>query len=66
MLRTAAKALNRPDLGLRLAARQDLSTLGVLGLAMANSETVGKALDCASQFLPPRTRPSRSSAVARP
>lgn len=51
VLRTAAEVLHCPDLGLRLAARQDLSTLGVLGLAMANSETIGTALDCASQFL---------------
>lgn len=51
LLRTAAQELGRPDLGLLLAARQDLSTLGVLGLAMANSETIGRAVDCAEQFL---------------
>lgn len=50
ILRAGGRSLRCPDFGLRLAARQDLSTLGVLGLAMANSDTIGDALDCAAQF----------------
>ncbi|WP_034239324.1 AraC family transcriptional regulator [Saccharomonospora iraqiensis] len=51
ILRTAAKLLNCPDFGLRLAARQDMSMLGPVALAMSNSETVGEAMECAGRFL---------------
>ncbi len=51
MLRRAAKVLECPDFGLRLAARQDLSMLGPLALAVGNCDTVGAGLDCASRFL---------------
>ncbi|WP_405970794.1 AraC family transcriptional regulator [Streptomyces sp. NBC_00988] len=51
LLQGAAKALGCPDFGLRLAARQDLSILGPLAIAIENSPTVGAALDCASRFL---------------
>ncbi|MFG2126886.1 AraC family transcriptional regulator [Streptomyces sp. NPDC048751] len=51
ILRRAAKNLERPDLGLRLAAYQDMSMLGPLALAVGNCDTVGEGLDCASRFL---------------
>lgn len=48
---TAAQELDRPDLGLRIAARQDLGMLGPLALAIQNSPTVSDALDCTSRYL---------------
>ena len=39
------------DLGLRMAAQQDLHILGPLAIAMENSRTVGEALECANRFL---------------
>lgn len=51
ILRRAAKKLECPDLGLRLAAYQDMSMLGPLALAVGNCDTVGEGLDCASRFL---------------
>lgn len=51
ILRRATKALDCPDLGLRLAAYQDMSMLGPLALAVGNCDTVGEGLDCASRFL---------------
>ncbi|WP_416979730.1 AraC family transcriptional regulator [Streptomyces sp. T028] len=51
ILRHAAKKLNCPDFGLRLAAYQNLSELGPLALAVGNCDTVGEGLDCASRFL---------------
>jgi AraC-like DNA-binding protein len=51
MLDAAAQELGCPDLGLRLAAAQDVSILGPLAAAIEASSTVGQALDCASRFL---------------
>lgn len=51
MLDAAAVELRCPDLGLRLAERQDLDILGPLALAVSNSPTPGHALDCASRFM---------------
>lgn len=51
MLDTAARELRCPDLGLRLAQRQDLTILGPLALAIESSTTVGEAVECASRFL---------------
>lgn len=51
MLDAAAAELGCPDLGLRLADRQDLSVLGPLALAIQASATVAEALECASRFL---------------
>lgn len=51
LLEDAAQRLDLPDLGLWMAARQDLHVLGPLAIAMENSRTVGDALDCASRFL---------------
>lgn len=50
-LENAAAALGCPDLGLRIAARQDLGMLGALALAIRNSATVADALDCTSRYL---------------
>jgi AraC-like DNA-binding protein len=51
LLEDAARRLGVPDLGLRMAARQDVHVLGPLAIAMENSRTVGEALECASRFL---------------
>ncbi|SDS84141.1 AraC-type DNA-binding protein [Nocardioides scoriae] len=50
-LEIAAKQLDCPDLGLRVADRQDLSMLGGLALAVQSSSTVGEALECCSRYL---------------
>lgn len=50
-LETAAATLDCPDLGLRLAQRQDTAILGPLAIAIENSATMGEALDCATRFL---------------
>jgi AraC-like DNA-binding protein len=44
LLELAARALDCPDFGLRLAARQRGAIFGPLGLAMKNSRTFGDAL----------------------
>jgi AraC-like DNA-binding protein len=51
MLEYAAAQLDCPDLGLRVAARQDIGTLGPLALALQASATAGEALDCTMRFL---------------
>jgi AraC-like DNA-binding protein len=51
ILETAAAELDCPDLGLRMAARQDIAVLGPLAIAIQNSATLGEALDCATRFL---------------
>ena len=51
ILEDTARRLDVPDLGLRLAARQDVHVLGPVAIAMENSHTVGDALDCANRFL---------------
>jgi AraC-like DNA-binding protein len=51
MLESAATELGCPDLGLRIAARQDLGTLGSLALALQASATAEEALDCTKRFL---------------
>lgn len=50
-LEIAADVLACPDLGLRVAARQDLGMLGPLALAIQNSATVADALECTSRYL---------------
>ncbi|RBO86620.1 AraC-like DNA-binding protein [Nocardia puris] len=47
----AAHHLNRPDLGLFIARRQDLDMLGPLALAIRNSPTLGDVLECTSRYL---------------
>ncbi|MEX5293994.1 AraC family transcriptional regulator [Kocuria sp. CPCC 205268] len=51
VLETAARELGCPDLGLRVAARQDPGVLGPLALAARHSETVRDALECTSRYL---------------
>ncbi|OLT07258.1 transcriptional regulator [Kocuria sp. CNJ-770] len=51
VLEAAARELACPDLGLRVAARQDPGVLGPLALAARHSETVRDALECASRYL---------------
>ena len=51
MLDTAATELDCPDLGLRMAAMQDVSVLGPLAIAIQASETLDIALRSASRFL---------------
>ncbi|MFB7874879.1 AraC family transcriptional regulator [Nocardia sp. NPDC056064] len=51
LLELAAADLNRPDLGLRVAARQDLTMLGSLAMAVQHSPTLGDALDYTSRYL---------------
>jgi AraC-like DNA-binding protein len=51
MLDAAAEQLGCPDLGLRLAERQDLAVLGPLAVAIQSSSTVAAALECASRFM---------------
>ncbi|MEV0355440.1 AraC family transcriptional regulator ligand-binding domain-containing protein [Nocardia sp. NPDC050697] len=51
LLELAAADLACADLGLRLAARQDLTMLGSLEVAVRNSPTLGDALRCTSRYL---------------
>lgn len=51
MLDAAAAELGCPDLGLRLADRQDLRILGRLAVAIEASPTAADALQCASRFM---------------
>jgi hypothetical protein len=60
VLEKAASQFALPDLGLRMAAQQDLHMLGPLAIAMENSRTIGKAVGCASRYLFVYTRPSHS------
>jgi len=47
----AARELNCPDFGLRLADFQDLGGLGPLAIAIRNSTDLGEALEVAQRFL---------------
>ncbi|NYG55975.1 AraC family transcriptional regulator [Nocardioides perillae] len=51
VLEVAAARLDCPDLGLRVASRQDLGMLGTLALAVQNSPTMRDALECTSRYL---------------
>lgn len=51
VLELAAARLACPDLGLRVASRQDLGMLGTLALAVQNSPTMRDALECTSRYL---------------
>ncbi|MEV0766173.1 AraC family transcriptional regulator [Nocardia sp. NPDC050435] len=51
LLNHAAAILECPDLGLRIAGRQDLSALGSLATALQSCATLGDALDCATRYL---------------
>ncbi len=47
----AAERLNRPDFGLMLGRRQDLSILGAIFLAIANSSTVRQGIEICARYL---------------
>ncbi|WP_367138338.1 AraC family transcriptional regulator ligand-binding domain-containing protein [Saccharothrix sp. HUAS TT1] len=51
VLELAAAGLDCPDLGLRVAARQDFGMLGPLAPAIRNSPTVADALESTSRYL---------------
>lgn len=51
VLELAAHRLDCPDLGLRIAYRQDLDMLGPLALAIRNSPTLADTLECTSRYL---------------
>jgi AraC-like DNA-binding protein len=51
VLEVAARELARPDLGLLVAARQDLGMLGPLALAIQNSPTLADTWECTSRYL---------------
>ncbi len=51
VLELAAAELACPDLGLRIAARQDVSMLGPLALAIQNAPSVGEAMEATSRYL---------------
>jgi AraC-like DNA-binding protein len=50
-LELAAHELRCPDLGLRMAGRQDITMLGSLAVALQHSPTLGDALECTSRYL---------------
>lgn len=50
-LEVAAAELDCPDLGLRLAERQDFGVLGPVAVALLNAPTVGAALACVHRYL---------------
>ncbi|WP_067701720.1 AraC family transcriptional regulator [Nocardia jejuensis] len=50
-LELAAHRLDCPDLGLRMARRQELDMLGPLALAIRNSPTLAGVLECTSRYL---------------
>jgi len=51
LLEIVSQRANCPDLGLRLAARQDITILGPLAIAMQHAETVGDALAVCARYL---------------
>ena len=51
LLELAAADLDCPDLGLRIAMRQDLTMLGSLAVAIQHSATLGDALECTTKYL---------------
>ncbi|MFE5284006.1 AraC family transcriptional regulator [Nocardia sp. NPDC056611] len=51
VLESAARELDCPDFGLRVATRQDLGSLGPLALAIRNAPTVASVLECTSRYL---------------
>ncbi|MFQ6398605.1 AraC family transcriptional regulator [Nocardia sp. KC 131] len=51
VLELAAHRLGCPDLGLRIARRQDLDMLGPLALAIRNSPTLADVVECSSRYL---------------
>ncbi len=66
LLEYAASQLECPDLGLRVASRQDIGTLGPLALALQASATAGDALECAMRFLFVHSRTVSLTSVSDP
>jgi AraC-like DNA-binding protein len=66
LLENAATELRCPDLGLRLAAQQDIGVLGPLSIAVRSSATIEDALDCAVRFLFAHSSGSRVAHVSDP
>ncbi|MFF4028087.1 MULTISPECIES: AraC family transcriptional regulator [Nocardia] len=66
LLEFASADLGCPDLGLRLAARQDLTMLGSLAVAMQHSATLGDAMECTSRYLFVHARSLRLTVGADP
>ncbi|MDT9591920.1 AraC family transcriptional regulator ligand-binding domain-containing protein [Nocardioides zeae] len=51
VLDLAAATLDCPDLGLRVASRQDITMLGSLAVAIQHSPTLGDAMECTTRYL---------------
>lgn len=51
MMERLSELAKCPDLGLRMAERQDISILGPIAIAMQNAATVGDAVDICSRYL---------------
>ncbi|WP_406432163.1 AraC family transcriptional regulator [Streptomyces sp. NBC_00631] len=51
VLEAVADRFALPDLGLRMAAQQDLHVVGALAIAMENARTMGEAISCSSRYL---------------
>jgi AraC-like DNA-binding protein len=51
LLEDTASQLRVPDLGLRMAAQQELHFMGPVAIAMENSQTIGEAVECAERYL---------------
>ncbi|ABB11312.1 AraC family transcriptional regulator [Burkholderia lata] len=51
LMEDSAAAAHRPDLGLQLAARQDIDILGPLAMAIQHSANVREAMTTASRYL---------------
>lgn len=66
ILEVAARELECPDFGLRVALNQDLSMLGPLAVALQNSPSVGEMLECTSKYLFVHARSLSVSIVADP
>lgn len=52
LMSDAAAALNKPDFGILLAARQNLSVLGPIALAAQHAGSVGEVLEQVSRYMP--------------
>ncbi|MEB3371378.1 AraC family transcriptional regulator [Saccharopolyspora mangrovi] len=51
VLEQTARRFALADLGLRMAAQQDVQMIGPLAIAMQNSRTIGEAIECAKRYL---------------
>ncbi len=51
LLEYCSEQLQCPDLGLKVAIKQDIDVLGPLALAMQNSDTMAEAMHCAAAYM---------------